>query len=115
MTKRFANREAQPIFIRGDSDQMDVVGHQAVPPYVDSVLGSNATSGQGGLIVAVIEKSPLPPVATLSDMVWIACHHYPWDSRHETAPSLIDCEVITIKYGVPGILSPEFDMHHPWA
>jgi hypothetical protein len=78
---------AQPIRIGGNSNQMNVIGHQAVSPYLNCVFSTPMRHQFNiGLIITIIEKSLLAPVAPLGDMVRIAGHHYSCNSRHE-----IDC------------------------
>jgi hypothetical protein len=62
---RFANGMAQSIRIGRHSDQMDVIGHQAVSPDVNTVLPAPMRHQISiGLIVPIIEESLLPPVAS---------------------------------------------------
>jgi hypothetical protein len=95
---------AQSIRTGGHSDQMDVIGHQAVSPNVNTVLPAPIRHQiYIGLIVTIIEESLFPPIASLGDMVRVAWHNYSCNSCHEIDYRMFVWVIPIIKYGVPRI------------
>lgn len=63
----------QPVFVRGDSDDVNMVGHQAVRP--DRNPGALRPIGQQieiERIVPILKERPLTPIAALGDVMWDA-------------------------------------------
>ena len=65
-----SQRVTERIGFFGNQDKMDMVGHQAVGPDLDSVLGGIvAEEGKVMLAVSGLEKHITPPVPTLGDVM----------------------------------------------
>jgi hypothetical protein len=110
-TMGLSYRMAQSILIGGNSNQMNVIGHQAVPPNVNRVLSAPMRHQfYIGLIVIVIEKFLLPSVAPLGNVVWIAGYHYSCNPIHDFGNIKIDHIGSVIKYSVP-IIHKTFICH----
>jgi hypothetical protein len=95
---RFANGLAQSISVGRHSDQMDVIGPQAVSPDVNTVLPAPMRHQiYIGLIVPIKEESLLPAVASLGDMMRIAGYN---DPCHEMDHRMFGQKISIIMYGV---------------
>ena len=79
------DRKTKPVLIRGNSNQVNVIGHQAVSPNVHCVrFAPIGHQFNIGLIIAIIEECLLPTVTPLGDVMGIARYYYSCDPRHDS-------------------------------
>ena len=79
-----ADSFGKAVFLFRDSDQVDVINHQAVGPEVDSELLTAALQVvQINEPVFLPEEDRLSAVATLDNVMWEAWNNYSGKSGHE--------------------------------
>jgi len=101
---RFTDGKAQSIPVGGYSDYVDVVGHQAVAPYVNAMFSAPVRHQiDVRTVVPVGEKCLLPAVAALGYVMRIVGYNDSCDSGHGLDYRQSCCIGSRNKYGVPGI------------
>jgi hypothetical protein len=80
---RISQRVTERIGFFGNQNKMDRVGHQAVGPDVDSVLGG-VFAEQGKVMLAIpgLEKDFTRPISTLGDVMRQSRNYYSGDPAH---------------------------------
>jgi hypothetical protein len=99
---RFTDGKVQPTSIGGYSDHVDVVGHQAVAPYVNGMFSAPVRHQiDVRTVVPVGEKCLLPAVAALGYVMRIVGYNDSCDSGHGLDYKR-SCRIGSRnKYGVP--------------
>ena len=82
-----ADRQSQPVGRLRNSDEMDVVGHQAVCPDFNLMDGAPLPHQfQIVLVILIAKKRLLPTVSPLGDVVRKARYYNSCSSRHQFNP-----------------------------
>ena len=112
-----ADRPTETLGVRGDRDQVDVVGHQAIRPDLHAALAAPlGRQLEIGVIIVLLEEGLLPAVPALRHVVRIARNNNSCDACH--AGNLVKTrQAVKRKLGwcprTPSPLNRWSDLHRP--